>query len=798
MLSNPTSSIQQRRQMHRRQNSTPTIFEAPQVQPMPNMAQRQHFHRRGMSVDQKPQLLSPFPDRMGPPANHQPSTIPQGDNQVSNGTNIGQTHPQHTLQVAQQHSMAQPGPPFPHFQDPAAHLNQPQPHPHHPLSPAQPPLGQGGPHPPPPPLQHAPPPHPLQPSPQQLHDLERHIRAVYGTSATVQVSILPPQVTQSNKSSPMTPLDHLDIAPMPSSFSDACEINLQPPADDHGFNFSLATHESDNGYDSSLYSSDAISPGCSPSTSPRQRAFQHHGHLAPGPQLSLSRRPSLVPMSRSSTEMDGLLSPVPVKHDMSPQAMPFAELNLDGSIEETGITTEEIQAYISEQDPNNHRWTCLFPDCGKTFGRRENIRSHVQTHLGDRQYRCNHCGKCFVRQHDLKRHAKIHTGDKPYKCPCGAGFARQDALTRHRQRGMCDGAFPGAVKKQARRGRPRKHRPEMEERLEKSSRTRKALASNYESSASSDDSPGSSGYSPAANVHECDSARFTNLHALHHSDVPSSFSSRSAESEFPASSPSALDLDSPASPLPAASTTPSAFATLSAPSDCVAPSALSDFKPNESLERSLHSALSAVLSPASSTSPVDPSLTSLPNSFNAEAASSPFDPQLSPAPQPVDDSKLDLELSDPVNNDESDLLQLQSSHPFDGVATPPMSPVPDHDDYLHGTSSPAKDSSSDNMLCVPKGSSARASARASSPSKPKRTSSGRTVSNPFSTPPSSPPPMAAGGSFFADAASAGNAGAGFDLQPLGDPLIPVSVLAGAGEMSGGAGDYSWDFGEMEQ
>ncbi|KAK8236720.1 BTE binding protein 4 [Phyllosticta capitalensis] len=728
MLSNPTSSIQQRRQMHRRQNSTPTIFEAPQVQPMPNMAQRQHFHRRGMSVDQKPQLLSPFPDRMAPPAN------PQGDNQVSNGTNLGQNHPQHTVQVAQQQSMAQPGPPFPHFQDPAAHLNQPHPHPHHPLSPAQPPLNQGGPH--PPPLQHGPPHHPLQPSPQQLQDLERHIRAVYGTSATVQLSVLPPQVTQSNKSSPMTPLDHLDIAPMSSSFGDPYEINLQPPAEDHGFNFSLPTHESDNGYDSSLYSSDAISPGCSPSTSPRQRAFQHHGHLAPGPQLSLSRRPSLVPMSRSSTEMDGLLSPVPMKQPMSPQVMPFAELNLDGSIEETGITAEEIQAYISEQDPDNHRWTCLFPDCGKTFGRRENIRSHVQTHLGDRQFRCNHCGKCFVRQHDLKRHAKIHTGDKPYKCPCGAGFARQDALTRHRQRGMCDGAFPGAVKKQARRGRPRKHRPEMEERLEKSSRTRKALASNYESSGSSDDSPGSSGYSPAANVNECDSARFTNLNGLHNSDIQSSFSS----------------------------------------------------------------------------------------SFNAEAASSPFDQHLSPAAQPADDSKLDLDIADPTstNNDDSDILQLQSSHPFDGVATPPMSPVADNDDFLN-SNSPAKDSSSENMLSVPKGANARAVARASSPSKPKRTSSGRTVSNPFSTPPSSPPPMAAGGSFFADAASAGNGA--FDLQPLGDPLVPVScggsgfggsgegnlgamwdpfeegmdsVLAGAGEIGGSAADYSWDFGEMEQ
>ena len=111
------------------------------------------------------------------------------------------------------------------------------------------------------------------------------------------------------------------------------------------------------------------------------------------------------------------------------------------------------------------------------FGRRENIRSHVQTHLGDRQFKCNGCGKCFVRQHDLKRHAKIHSGNKPYKCPCGAGFARQDALTRHRQRGMCCGGFPDAVRRQAKRGRPKKNRPDMEQRVEKASRTRQALAS---------------------------------------------------------------------------------------------------------------------------------------------------------------------------------------------------------------------------------------------------------------------------------------------------------------------------------
>ncbi|KAL1646417.1 Metallothionein expression activator [Diplodia intermedia] len=435
--------------MHRRQNSTPTMFEAPQMRPLPATIQRQHTHRRGMSLDQKPQLLSPFLGRM--PTEPRPS---QSDS--------------------------------------------------------------------------------------QLKELEQHIRAVYGAHAQVKVSIVPSPVPSPQRASPMVPpMDHLDLAPMPSSFSDACEITLQPPPEDQGFamNFN-SRNESDNGYESSFYSSDAISPGCSPTASPRPRSigsFQHQGHLAPAPpHLSLSRRPSLLHnMSRSSTDMDGYLSSSPTKAPLSPRAMSIADLNLDATIEETGISSEEVQAYISEQDPSSHRWTCLFPECGKTFGRRENIRSHVQTHLGDRQYKCNHCQKCFVRQHDLKRHAKIHTGDKPYKCPCGAGFARQDALTRHRQRGMCDGAFPGAVKKSARRGRPRKNRPDMADRLDKANRTRQALADPYGSSSSSGPSPGSSGYSPVANINEYDSSHFTNLQSLQTSDSQSSTYSISNTSSPP-------------------------------------------------------------------------------------------------------------------------------------------------------------------------------------------------------------------------------------------------------------------------
>ncbi|KAI2602608.1 hypothetical protein GGR54DRAFT_494216 [Hypoxylon sp. NC1633] len=154
-------------------------------------------------------------------------------------------------------------------------------------------------------------------------------------------------------------------------------------------------------------------------------------------------------------------------------AASIASIDIEKTKTLTGITTEDIHQFISGPDPRDNKWTCTFEDCNKKFGRKENIKSHVQTHLNDRQYKCPTCQKCFVRQHDLKRHAKIHTGVKPYPCECGNSFARHDALTRHKQRGMCIGAFDGVVRKVVKRGRPRKHRPDMDERKAKTTRTLK-------------------------------------------------------------------------------------------------------------------------------------------------------------------------------------------------------------------------------------------------------------------------------------------------------------------------------------
>ena len=185
-------------------------------------------------------------------------------------------------------------------------------------------------------------------------------------------------------------------------------------------------------------------------------------------QSFLQASQSMVDFSRQSS---------PTQNSLHQRAQSTTDIDLDECVEETGVTVEEIASFIQGPFPEDSKWKCLFEEapgkiCGKRFARKENAKSHVQTHLGDRQFVCKVCNTRFVRQHDLKRHFKIHTTEKPHKCPCGKDFHRHDALTRHRQRGMCCGAFEGTPKKSVKRGRPKKSRPNVEERMEKAAKTR--------------------------------------------------------------------------------------------------------------------------------------------------------------------------------------------------------------------------------------------------------------------------------------------------------------------------------------
>lgn len=125
----------------------------------------------------------------------------------------------------------------------------------------------------------------------------------------------------------------------------------------------------------------------------------------------------------------------------------------------TTLPRGSIDRYVKELPDKS--FECLYPDCGKFFKRRYNIRSHIQTHLEDRPYACDHpgCSKAFVRNHDLVRHKKSHL-EKKYACPCGKMFNREDALIVHRSRMICSGGkkYDHIVIKRSprKRGRPRK------------------------------------------------------------------------------------------------------------------------------------------------------------------------------------------------------------------------------------------------------------------------------------------------------------------------------------------------------
>jgi regulatory protein SWI5 len=113
MLSNPTprNNLHLRQRQHRRQNSTPTAFEAVKSEDLPSAVHLHQprprhaiYHRRGLSLDTRRQQFSPSAAM---------TTIGQDFTTVSTATTTNThgpaNHPQHVLRESQQQRTARPG-----------------------------------------------------------------------------------------------------------------------------------------------------------------------------------------------------------------------------------------------------------------------------------------------------------------------------------------------------------------------------------------------------------------------------------------------------------------------------------------------------------------------------------------------------------------------------------------------------------------------------------------------------------------------------------------------------------------
>ncbi|XP_026230349.1 zinc finger protein 771-like [Anabas testudineus] len=158
--------------------------------------------------------------------------------------------------------------------------------------------------------------------------------------------------------------------------------------------------------------------------------------------------PASSSADQMKTEADGEEHREPEPHRILVSSLSGSDDKMDNSFEhnskdsgddcreirkpQTGLKT--IKNIVSENDTGhnatNKSFTCS--KCGKRFGQKHHLLTHMRCHTGEKPFSCSFCGRRFTQKGNLTQHMTIHTREKPCSCPvCGERFSQKGNLTQH-------------------------------------------------------------------------------------------------------------------------------------------------------------------------------------------------------------------------------------------------------------------------------------------------------------------------------------------------------------------------------
>ncbi|XP_042285293.1 zinc finger protein 200-like isoform X1 [Thunnus thynnus] len=99
---------------------------------------------------------------------------------------------------------------------------------------------------------------------------------------------------------------------------------------------------------------------------------------------------------------------------------------------QTDLNTMKNKVTVNNIGCNTGNKLLSCSKCGRSFGQKHHLQTHMRCHTGEKPFSCSLCGKRFTQKGNLTKHLSVHTREKPCSCSvCGERFAQRGNLTQH-------------------------------------------------------------------------------------------------------------------------------------------------------------------------------------------------------------------------------------------------------------------------------------------------------------------------------------------------------------------------------